>query len=202
MLTFVAEKLSEGNVVGWFQGRMEFGPRALGARSIIADPRNLDMRNLINGMVKKRESFRPFAPSVLLSKMKEHFDIDHESPYMLETCQVISKLDLPAITHVDGSGRIQTVSEENNVRYTKLIQKFDELTNCPIILNTSFNMRGEPIVCSPMDAIKCFVRAQMNVLVLQDFVILKEDISEIWEYFINREGIAKTNVNDLVYTLL
>ncbi len=202
MLQFVSEKLAAGNVVGWFQGRMEFGPRALGARSIIADPRNPDMRNLINGMVKKRESFRPFAPSVLLSKTKEHFDVDHESPYMLETCQVVSELDLPAITHVDGSGRIQTVTEERNGRYARLIEKFDELTNCPLILNTSFNMRGEPIVCSPMDAIKCFVRAQMDVLVLEDFVVLKEDISEIWKYFINREGIAKTNVNDLVYTLL
>ncbi len=202
LLTFVAEKLSERNVVGWFQGRMEFGPRALGARSIIADPRDSNMRNLINGMVKKRESFRPFAPSVLLSKMKDHFDMDHESPYMLETCQVISKLELPAITHVDGSGRIQTVSEKDNDRYARLIQKFDELTNCPLILNTSFNMRGEPIVCTPMDAIKCFVRAQMDVLVLQDFIILKEDIPEIWRYFIGREELVKTNVNDLVYTLL
>lgn len=202
LLKYVSNKLSKGKVIGWFQGRMEFGPRALGARSIIADPRDPNMRNLINSMVKKRESFRPFAPSVLFDKVQEHFDIDHESPYMLETCQVISELELPSITHVDGSGRLQTVSRKNNERYAKLIEEFDDLTGCPLILNTSFNMRGEPIVCSPIDAIKCFVRSQLDILVLQDFIIKKEDIPEIWKYFINNEDFKKTNVNSLVYTLL
>ncbi|TCL57601.1 carbamoyltransferase [Kineothrix alysoides] len=202
MLDYVSDKLVDGNVIGWFHGRMEFGPRALGARSIIADPRKEDMRDRINGMVKLRESFRPFAPSVLSHKVQEHFSIDYESPYMLETCQVTSDLELPAITHVDGSGRLQTVTEEDNGRYARLIQKFDEKTGCPLVLNTSFNMRGEPIVCSPIDAIKCFIRSKMDVLVLEDYILLKEDIPEIWLYFAGREKIKKSNVNSMVYTLL
>ncbi len=202
MLTYICEKLEDGNVIGWFHGRMEFGPRALGARSIIADPRKANMRDLINSMVKKRESFRPFAPSILREKVHEHFSIDYESPYMLETCQVVSDLDLPAITHVDGSGRLQTVTEKDNGRYSRLIEKFDEMSGCPLVLNTSFNMRGEPIVCSPIDAIKCFIRSQMDVLVLEDFVVLKEYIPEMWKYFVEREKISKTNVNSMVYTLM
>lgn len=203
LLQEVTCNLMEGKVVGWFQGRMEFGPRALGSRSIIADPRDSGMRDLINALVKKRESFRPFAPSVLESKSKEHFDIDHASPYMLETCQVISDLDLPAITHVDHSARIQTVNSKTNPKYTALLERFFERTGCPILLNTSFNMRGEPIVCTPLDAIKCFVKSKLDVLVLEDFVIFQEDVPEIWEYFINRtEDEQKVSVNNLVYTLL
>jgi carbamoyltransferase len=166
-----AERLATGQVVGWFQGRMEFGPRALGARSILADPRRADMRDHINAAVKMREAFRPFAPAVLLEKASAHFAIDHPSPFMLETCRVESALDLPAVTHVDGSARLQTVDSRVNPRFARLLRAFDELTGCPILLNTSFNLRGEPIVCTPIEAFECFLRSQIDCLVLEDFVI-------------------------------
>jgi len=161
-----AELLSNGFVVGWYQGRMEFGPRALGNRSILADPRNAEMRDTINLMVKKRESFRPFAPAVLAEKMTIHFDIKDESPFMLNTCDVISPLKLPAITHVDNSARVQTVSSNQNPLFYKLIYEFDKLTGCPIILNTSFNIRGEPIVECPENAIDCFINTDIDHLVI------------------------------------
>jgi len=169
----VAQKLAEGKVIGWYNGRMEFGPRSLGARSILADPRVLDMRDRINAMVKKREGFRPFAPAVLEEKMYEHFDIDHPSPFMLETCQVKSPIDMPAITHVDNSARIQSVND-HNPRFQKLLREFDKLTNCPILLNTSFNIKDEPIVCTPEDALVCFITTDIDCLVLEDFIINKE----------------------------
>src|SRR5262249_46555062 len=140
----VVDWLIAGKVIGWFQGRMEFGPRALGARSILADPRHPEMRDRINALVKKREAFRPFAPAVLELKAKEHFALDHPSPFMLETCQTISPIDLPATTHVDGSARVQTVDPEVNRRFAALLEEFYQRTGCPILLNTSFNMRGEP----------------------------------------------------------
>jgi carbamoyltransferase len=174
MYADTAQKLAQGKVIGWFQGRMEFGPRSLGARSILADPRDPSMRDRINAMVKKREGFRPFAPAVLEEKMRDHFAIDHASPFMLETCQVISPLDLPAITHVDGSARVQSVSAQGNPRFAALIEAFERITNCPILLNTSFNVKGEPIVCDPEDAMRCFISANIDCLVMGDFVIDRE----------------------------
>ncbi|WP_223152137.1 carbamoyltransferase family protein [Chitinophaga qingshengii] len=171
----VATLLASGKVVGWFQGRMEFGPRALGARSILADPRDPDMRNRINAMVKKREGFRPFAPVVLEEKMQAHFDLNLPSPFMLQTCQVRSAIDLPAITHVDGSARVQTVNEQTNPALTSLLKAFDRITGCPILLNTSFNVRGEPIVCTPVDAILCFIQTDIDCLVLGNYLFLRED---------------------------
>src|SRR6185369_5813605 len=154
-------------VVGWFQGRMELGPRALGARSILADPRDEGMRDRINALVKMREGFRPFAPAVLGNQAREHFAIDHPSPFMLETCQVTSPFDLPAITHVDGSARLQTVDPESGSRFATLLARFADRTGCPILLNTSFNMRGDPIVCAPEDALLCFARSRIDALVLE-----------------------------------
>lgn len=181
----LAKSLSEGKVIAWFQERMEFGPRSLGARSILADPRNKDMRDRINAMVKKREGFRPFAPVVIESKAADHFDLDHPSPFMLETCQVISALDLPAITHVDGSARVQTVNQQTNQRLYDLLTAFEQATGCPILLNTSFNVKGEPIVCTPEDALKCFITTDIDCLVMQDFIIERTDNNfEFLEYLL------------------
>lgn len=197
----ICQRLSEGKVIGWFQGRMEFGPRSLGARSILADPRRSDMRDRINALVKKREAFRPFAPAVLEDKVHEHFVLDHPSPFMLEVCQVRSPLELPAITHVDGSARVQTVNAETNPRFAALLQEFDQQTGCPILLNTSFNMRDEPIVCNPVDAIRCFVRSQIDTLVLEDFIIDRTSIPEFWhQYFGIFYTAQKSSVSHAVYT--
>src|SRR4029077_7297389 len=180
LIRFTVDRLLEGKVIGWSQGRMEFGPRALGARSILADPRRPNMRDRINAVVKMREGFRPFAPAVLESRAHEHFDLDHPSPFMLETCEVISPVELSAITHVDGSARVQTVTAETHPRFAALLEEFDRRTGCPVLLNTSFNMRGEPIVCTPVDAINCFVRCQMDLLVLEDFVLDRSGIPPLW----------------------
>ncbi len=191
----VSKMLDEGKIVGWFNGAMEFGPRALGGRSIIGDPRNKKMQSLMNLKIKYRESFRPFAPSVLEEEVSNQFEIDTKSPYMLivssvkkELCKKmsyeesklfgieklnISRSSLPAITHVDYTARIQTVNKETNLRYFKLIEAFKKRTGCPVIINTSFNVRGEPIVCTPEDAYKCFMRTEMDVLVLQNQILLK-----------------------------
>jgi carbamoyltransferase len=205
LLCFVADALSEGKVVGWLHGRMEFGPRALGARSILADPRRPEMRDRVNSLVKMREAFRPFAPAVLESEVRDHFEIDHPSPFMLETCQVRSALSLPAITHVDNSARIQTVDDDSSPRFAALLREFHRRTGCPILLNSSFNLRGEPIVCSALDAITCFVNSQIDVLVLEDFVLLRAGIPPLWEaYAKGRLGRADDHddVGHLVYTLL
>lgn len=180
LLEATVDRLAAGKVVAWFHGRMEFGPRALGSRSILADPRMADMRDRINASVKKREAFRPFAPAVLWSQAAQHFDLTHESPFMLETCQVISPLRLPAITHVDGSARVQTVTEQANGRYHRLIEAFHRRTGCPVLLNTSFNVRGEPIVCNPVDALVCFLRTDLDTLVLGDFLIDRAGIPAEW----------------------
>jgi carbamoyltransferase len=180
LLDAVVDRLAAGKVIGWFQGRMELGPRALGARSILADPRDPEMRDRINALVKMRESFRPFAPAVLEDRAQEHFDLDHPMPFMLETCQVRSSLDLPAVTHVDGSARVQTVSPQTNPRFAGLLQRFEQRTGCPILLNTSFNLRGEPIVCTPEDAIVCFIRSHIDGLVLEDLLFDKEAIPPFW----------------------
>ncbi len=190
----IARQLDAGKVVGWFQGRMEFGPRALGGRSILGDPRNSEMQSTMNLKIKYRESFRPFAPSVLAEDVNDYFDQDSSSPYMLLVAQVASSLlkqvekgknglerlkqvrsALPAITHVDNSARIQTVHEDTNPRFYHLLKAFKALTDCSVVINTSFNVRGEPIVATPEDAYRCFMRTEMDVLVLENFVLYKEE---------------------------
>lgn len=192
----VAKLLAEGNIVGLFQGRMEFGPRALGCRSILGDPRNPEMQNTLNLKIKFRESFRPFAPAVLLERSGEYFDIEGESPYMLLTAPVKESIRLaaptcengdnitdrinevrstiPAVTHVDYSARLQTVKRGDNPFFYDLINDFYELTGCPVLINTSFNVRGEPIVCAPIDALRCFTRTKMDCLVMENFVVEKK----------------------------
>lgn len=191
----LAKLLDEGKVIGWFQGRMEFGPRALGARSIIGDPRNSQMQSVMNLKIKYRESFRPFAPAVLSDHVSEYFDQQEDSPYMLIVANVadnhkmlsdsdektmfgidrlkIRRSDIPAITHVDYTARIQTVHRETNPRFYGLIEAFYRKTGCPILVNTSFNVRGEPIVCTPEDAYRCFMRTEMDYLVLENCLLSK-----------------------------
>lgn len=198
----LAELLSNENVLGWFQGRMEFGPRSLGGRSIIGDPRSQKMQSIMNLKIKYRESFRPFAPAVKAERVSEWFEIDRRSPYMLlvapvkkEKCLTmtskqqqlfgieklnIPRSELPSITHVDYSARIQTVHQETNPRFHTLLDEFEEVTGCPVLVNTSFNVRGEPIVCSPEDAFRCFMRTEMDYLVLENFLLSKGDQPE-WQ---------------------
>ncbi len=167
----IAARLAAGQVVGWFSGRMELGPRALGHRSILADPRDPGMRHRVNRHVKRRESFRPFAPSVLARRAGEHLDLDYPSPFMLETCRVRSPLDLPAVTHVDGSCRPQTVDSAQEPRYAELLAAFHRRTGCPLLLNTSLNVAGEPIACTPADALLTMAAAGLDALVLGDVVV-------------------------------
>jgi carbamoyltransferase len=198
----VAARLARSEVVGWFHGAMEFGPRALGSRSILADPRNPAMRDRVNAFVKKREAFRPFAPAVLAEDARAHFDLDHDSPFMLETCQVRSSIELPAITHVDGSARPQTVDAATHPRFHALLLAFKRRTGCPILLNTSFNLRGEPIVCTPVDALLCFVRSDLDCLVLEDIVLDRRDVPAQWREWFADTGAERSGVSSMVYTLL
>jgi carbamoyltransferase len=170
-----ARRLVEGKIIGWFQGRMEMGPRALGNRSILADARREDMKDLLNARVKFRESFRPFAPSVLEEKCGEWFNSTHPSPYMILVYDVLpeKRALVPAITHVDGTGRVQTVSRRHNPKYHRLIAEFDRLTGVPMVLNTSFNIRGEPIVYRPEQAVECFLKTGMDALFLGDYLLTK-----------------------------
>ena len=200
LMDHVVDKLIDGQVIAWVWGRMEFGPRSLGARSILADPRRPEMQNRINALVKQREEFRPFAPAVLESEAQKHFELDHPSPFMLETCQVVSSISLPAITHVDGSARIQTVTRATNPRFAELLERFYERTGCPILLNTSFNLRGEPISCSTMDAISCFGRSKMETLVVDDFLLERSDIPPAWQRLPGRRTVA--NQDYVVYAML
>lgn len=167
-----ARAISEGKVIGWFQGRMEWGPRALGNRSILGDPRRSDMKDILNLKIKRRESFRPFAPSILRESVADWFEEDGDVPFMMQVFQIRESRRplIPAVTHVDGSGRLQTVCKESNARYYKLISAFSEITGVPIVLNTSFN-ENEPVVCQPIEALDCFLRTKMDVLVLGDFFI-------------------------------
>lgn len=174
LLDHVAGLIDGENVIGLHQGRMEFGPRALGNRSIIADARNRQNWQKVNLKIKFRESFRPFAPSVLEDRCAEWFDLQTESPYMLLVADV-KKPDVPAVTHVDNSARIQTVREDQNPRYYRLIKKFFEKTGCPVIINTSFNVRGEPIVCTPRQSLLCFLNTDMDYLVMGSYVLRKQD---------------------------
>lgn len=168
----VAKPISDGRIVGWLQGRMEWGPRALGNRSILADPRRENMRDVINLKIKMRESFRPFAPSILEEYIGEYFENDHPAPFMLKVYPIKAdkRAIIPAVTHVDGTGRLQTVSKKENPLYWKLIDEFRKLTGVPVLLNTSFN-ENEPIVCKPEEALDCFLRTEMDILVLGNFVI-------------------------------
>jgi carbamoyltransferase len=170
----VAELMTEGKVVGWFQGRMEWGPRALGNRSIVADPRRADMKDILNARIKHREPFRPFAPSILLEATGDYFDQSYPDPFMLKVYGVRpeQQAKLPAVTHVDGTGRLQTVERATNPRYWALIKAFEGLTGVPVILNTSFN-ENEPIVCTPREAIDCFQRTHMDALAIGDFLVEK-----------------------------
>jgi len=192
----VAELLAAENIAGWFQGRMEFGPRALGGRSILGDPRSPQTQSVMNLKIKFRESFRPFAPSILREHVHEYFELDADSPYMLLVAPVVEerqvsmntaeqalfgidklnvpRSDIPAVTHVDYSARIQTVRRQENPRYYDLIQAFYSLTGCPLVVNTSFNVRGEPIVNTPQDAYRCFMRTEMDYLVLGSFLLDKK----------------------------
>jgi len=172
LCTEVARHVADGEVVGWFQGRMEWGPRALGNRSIVCDPRRADMKDILNLKIKRRESFRPFAPSILREAVPEWFEQDQDVPFMMQVFQIHEhqRARIPAVTHVDGSGRLQTVDAETNPRYYKLISKFRELTTVPMVLNTSFN-ENEPVVCRPEEALDCFLRTKMDVLVLESFVL-------------------------------
>ncbi len=198
----VGKALAEGKIVGWFQGRMEFGPRALGGRSILGDPRNPAMQSAMNLKIKYRESFRPFAPAVLRERVADYFELDTDSPYMLIVAPVVknrripqapnpdnlwgidllnqARSDIPAVTHLDYSARVQTVHEDTNPRYYRLLQNFEQQTGCAVLVNTSFNVRGEPIVCSPEDAYRCFMRTEMDLLVLENCVLFKTD-QKAWE---------------------
>lgn len=193
LIDLVAALLAEGKIIGWFQGRMEFGPRALGGRSILGDPRSADMQSRMNLKIKFRESFRPFAPAVIAERASEYFDLDTDSPYMLLVAPVaqkqridagdgdlhgleklrIQRSRIPAVTHVDHSARLQTVKREDNPRFYDLIAKFGEITGDPVVINTSFNVRGEPIVCTPAEAFQCFMRTGMDYLVLENIVLDK-----------------------------
>ena len=197
--SLIAKELANEKIVGWFQGKMEFGPRALGGRSILADPRSEKMQKELNLKIKFRESFRPFAPSVLREDVNEWFDLDIDSPYMLLVSQVkkekqiqmkkedenlfgieklnVKRSNIPAVTHVDYSARVQTVHKNTNPRYYDLIKEFKKITNCPVLVNTSFNVRGEPIVCSIEDAFNCFMGTNLDILVIEDFVLFKENQS-------------------------
>ncbi|SVB34098.1 uncharacterized protein METZ01_LOCUS186952, partial [marine metagenome] len=166
-----------GSVIALHRGRMEFGPRALGARSILADPRGPGTRDHVNQVVKKSESFRPFAPAVLVEYAQDYFDISEESPFMIETCAVAEKVALPAITHVDGTARVQTVSMQSNSFLARLLRKFYARTGCPVLLNTSFNLAGEPIVCSVQDSLRCFIKSELDILVIGDFLVDRKDLS-------------------------
>jgi carbamoyltransferase len=179
-----AKLLADGNVVGWFQGRMEFGPRALGNRSILADPRRVEMKEIVNAKIKHREPFRPFAPAALEERAAEFFEVDRPSPYMLMVFKVRKDAGplLPAITHVDGTARLQTVSREQNPRFYDLIASFDRLTGVPVVLNTSFNVRGEPIVCTPEEAYNTFTHTDMDYLFLGNACIARADARPLWGY--------------------
>jgi len=180
LLAAVVDRLLAGQVIGWFHGPLEFGPRALGGRSLLADPRNPQMRDRLNRLVKQREGFRPFAPSVLADAAAMHFDLDHASPFMSETCAVRSPLALPAITHVDGSARPQTVDPALQPRFAALLAVFAERTGYPLLVNTSFNLAGEPIVTSPADALSTFAATAIDALVLEDFLLDRQRLPEAW----------------------
>lgn len=193
----VVDRIVEGKIIGLFLGRMEFGPRALGARSIIADPRAPGMRDRINHAVKKREAFRPFAPAILAEHAAGHIDLEVPSPFMLETCEVTSDLELPGVTHVDRSTRPQTVTREANPTLHALLTTFFQRTGCPLLLNTSFNVRGEPIVCTPLDALRCFGNSEMDGVVLEGFLVDRHRLPPLFAQMAQQEHDAILPPRDL-----
>jgi len=200
---YVAQSLQNGAIVGWYQGRMEFGPRALGARSILADPRRPSIKDRISETVKRRESFRPFAPAVLEEEAGRFFDgFEGPLPFMLETVSVKAGADLPAITHIDGSARLQTVDGQDHPGFAGLLSAFNRLTGCAVLLNTSFNQRGEPIVCTTFDAFFCFLRARLDVLVLEDIVVEHSGIPHEWLDVFCPNRVHESGINNSTYTLL
>ena len=174
LCTSTAQAIADGNVVGWFQGRMEWGPRALGNRSIVCDPRRADMKEILNTKIKRRESFRPFAPSILREEVARWFETDDDVPFMMQVYQIRREKRglVPAVTHVDGSGRLQTVTKATNALYYALIKAFSEITGVPLVLNTSFN-ENEPVVCTPSEALDCFLRTRMDMLVMGSQVVMR-----------------------------
>ena len=174
MCKTVAKEIADGKVVGWFQGKMEWGPRALGNRSIVVDPRRAEMKDVLNARIKRREPFRPFAPSILLERVGDYFENDYPDPFMIKVYPVKpdKRSEIPAVTHVDGTGRLQTVRKKDNPLYWQLIKEFDNLTGVPVVLNTSFN-ENEPIVCTPREAIDCFLRTKMDVLAIGKYLVRK-----------------------------
>jgi carbamoyltransferase len=169
-----AKEIAEGKVVEWFQGRMEWGPRALGNRSIVVDPRRAEIKHVLNARIKRREPFRPFAPSILLRKVGEYFVKDYPDPFMIKVYPIRPEKrgGIPAVTHVDGTGRLQTVRQEDNPLYWRLIKEFEKITSVPVVLNTSFN-ENEPIVCTPKEALDCFLRTNMDVLVMGNWCVFR-----------------------------
>jgi carbamoyltransferase len=204
LMSAIVDRLIDRRVIGWFHGPLEFGPRALGERSILADPRDPQMRDRLNRMVKKREAFRPFAPSVLAEYTSHHFHLDHASPFMLETCLVDSPLDLPAVTHVDGSARPQTVDRSQSPRFAALLDEFYRRTGCPMLVNTSFNVRGEPIVCSPGDALATAINSGIDTLVLEDFLIDRESIPDGLFQLVRQSSPVQDReaISPVVYTFI
>ena len=195
LFSIVSNELVQGKAIGWFQGRLEYGPRALGNRSIIADPRSKSIQKDLNIKIKFRESFRPFAPAVLREYLSDFFELNCDSPYMLLVASVKNKIssqnkkeksssildqlnqlrsNIPAVTHVDYSARVQTVHKDINKKFYDLISKFNEISSCPVVVNTSFNIRGEPIVCSPSDAFKCFMGTNLDILVIENYILFKD----------------------------
>ena len=194
-----AGAIADGLVIGWFQGRMEWGPRALGNRSILGDPRRADMKDILNLKIKRRESFRPFAPSVLREAVPEWFELDGNVPFMMQVYPIRAgkRARIPAVTHVDGTGRLQTVTHEDNPRYYALIRAFRELTGVPMVLNTSFN-ENEPVVCRPEEALDCFLRTRMDVLVLED-VIIRRGVLNVETVLIRKALITGITRQDGAY---
>ena len=175
LLKKVAQLIADGNIVGWYQGKMEWGPRALGCRSILADPRKAEMKDILNEKIKHRESFRPFAPSILEEYVSEYFEIDRSSPYMLIVVPVKKPEKIPAVTHVDGTGRLQTVNKDANPLYYDLISEFYKITGIPVIINTSMNVMGEPIVNTPEQAYQMIVKTDMDCIAMGNNLIYRGD---------------------------
>ena len=173
LLKKTAKLISDGKIVGWYQGKMEWGPRALGCRSILADPREAQMKDILNEKIKHREAFRPFAPSILEENVSDYFEIDRTSPYMLMVAPVKKPEDIPAVTHVDGTGRLQTVSRNANLLYYDLINEFYKITGVPVIINTSMNVMGEPIVNTPKQAHQMIVKTDMDCIVMGNYLVKK-----------------------------
>jgi len=194
MLTRTAEEIANGQIVGWFQGRMEFGPRALGNRSILADPRKKEMKDTLNQRIKFRETFRPFCPSILAEAVGDYFETDYSSPFMVMAYKIKAgqRDRIAAVTHNDGTGRLQTVEKDVNPLYWKLIKRFSDFSGVPVLLNTSFN-ENEPIVETPHQALDCFLRTRMDVLVMGPYLLLKSENSEGSE---NRQSFAEAQVGE------